>query len=68
MTLDYSISMQDKAGRVVTMYINGASIDDMVADGYSLSEAKECVESNTFARVFATGDIGADAWLIDVRC
>jgi hypothetical protein len=63
MTLDYSISMQDKAGRVVTLNINGASIDDMVADGYNLTESKESVESDTFARAIAAGDIGADAWL-----
>ena len=64
MTLDYSINMQDSAGRVVTLHINGASIDDMVADGYSFSEAQESVESNTFARAIANGEIGADAWMI----
>jgi hypothetical protein len=43
--------------------INGASIDGMVADGYSLPGSKELVESDTFARAIAAGDIGADAWL-----
>ena len=56
--------MQDAAGRVFTLHINGASIDDLVADGYSFSGAQESVESDTFARAIASGVIGADAWVI----
>lgn len=62
MTKDYSIKMQDGAGRETTLSINGASVDEMIADGYSTEEARESLESNQFQKAIADGKIGADAW------
>ena len=64
MTLDYSINMQDSAGRVATLHIDGASIDNLMADDYSFSSAQASVESNAFSNAIANGEIGADAWVI----
>jgi hypothetical protein len=62
-TADYSIKMTDRTCRVAVICINGASIDEQVADGYSLSEAVENVEGNAFQNAIARGEINDDAWI-----
>lgn len=61
---DYSVTMQDSSGRVVTLYINGDSINELVADGMPASQAREGVESDAFERAIYNKEIGADAWVI----
>ena len=63
MTKDYSIKMQDSTGRIATIGINGASIDEIVATGLSLSEAVQAIEDNSFEVAIRMGEIGADAFL-----
>ena len=71
---DYSIQMQDSTGRVVTLYINGDSLNEMIASvkkdvaaGWRVdpvSVAREMVESDAFERAIYNNEIGADAWII----
>jgi hypothetical protein len=61
-TADYSLTVRDSAGRTVVLSINGASIDDLIRDGYGLHEAVECVEGNAFQNAIARGEIGADGF------
>jgi hypothetical protein len=63
-TPDYSVVMRDDAGRTVRLSINGANIDEMVAEGYRRDDAVESVEGNQFANAIARGEIGADAWMV----
>jgi hypothetical protein len=63
MTKDYSITMQDSTGRIAVIGVNGASIDEMVATGLSLSEAVQAIEDNSFEVAIRMGEIGADAFL-----
>lgn len=60
MTKDYSVTIQDSAGRTTVLYINGASIDEL---GGSES-AREAVESNAYQNAIAAGEIGEDAFLV----
>ena len=62
MTSDYAVVMKDGAGRTVTLYIAGASIDAVIATGASESQARDDAESNAFGNAIAQGLIGADAW------
>ena len=61
MTKDYSLTLEDSTGRRVTLYINGACVDEMGGD----DRARENVEDNAFANAIYNGLIGADAYLID---
>lgn len=63
-TRDYGVTMRDRTGRVTTLSINGASIDELIRGGYPEWEARESVESNTFQNAIYNGEIGADAWQI----
>jgi hypothetical protein len=63
-TPDYAVTMQEAGGRTARLHINGASIDELVADGYSRAEAVESVEGNQFQKAIADGRIGARAWRI----
>jgi hypothetical protein len=56
-TQDYSITMRDESGRTCILYINGASVDESSA---------ESVEGNAFQNAIARGEIGDDAWAIEV--
>lgn len=62
-TPDYAITLRDSGCRVVTLPITGASIDDMIRDGYSRADAVENVESNAFQNAVAEGQIGEDAYI-----
>lgn len=62
-TTDYSLKMQDSAGRTVELFINGACIDEQIASGLTESEAREGVEGNAFANAIYRGEIGEDAWI-----
>lgn len=64
MTVDYSITMQDKQGRTTQLFICGASIDEAVSTGVPDWQAREGVESNAFANAIARGEIGEDAWSV----
>jgi|APGre2960657404_1045060.scaffolds.fasta_scaffold38193_8 hypothetical protein len=64
MTKDYTIKMQDSTGRIAVIGVNGASIDEMIATGLPLSEAKQAIEDNSFEVAIRLGEIGADAFLI----
>ncbi len=64
MTNDYTITLQDNTGRVVTLFINGATIDEMVDTNVPEDHAIENVESNAFGNAIAEGIISEDAWLI----
>jgi hypothetical protein len=61
---DYTLTMRDKAGRIVELYINADTINEMVDDDYPLYAVREDVESNAFARAIADGLIGEDAWVL----
>jgi len=63
-TLDYTITMQDRAGCYVVLSINGASLDELIRGGYSMVDATECLESNAFGAAIDNHQIGADAWLV----
>ena len=67
MTKDYSIKMQDSTGRIAIIGINGASIDEMVSTGISLSEAVQAIEDNSFEVAICMGEIGADAFLAPIN-
>jgi hypothetical protein len=64
MTKDYTITMQDSTGRIHEVCVNGASIDEQLANGASLTEATEGVENNSVEVAMRQGLIGTDAWLI----
>jgi hypothetical protein len=64
MTNDYTITLQDNTGRVVTLFINGATIDEMVDTNTPEWLAIENVERNAFENAIAEGIISDDAWLI----
>jgi hypothetical protein len=61
MTNDYSLTLEDSTGRRVTLFINGACVDEMGGD----DRARENVQDNAFANAIYEGLIGADAYLID---
>jgi hypothetical protein len=65
MTNDYTVTLQDNTGRVVTLFINGACIDEQIAHDTPEWLAIENVESNAFANAIAEGIIGENAWLIN---
>jgi hypothetical protein len=65
MTNDYTVTLQDNTGRVVTLFISGATIDEMVDANVPEWLAIENVESNAFGNAIAEGIIGEDAWLIN---
>ena len=46
MTKDYTIKMQDSAGRIHEVFVNGTCIDEQLAQGASITEATEGVENN----------------------
>lgn len=62
-TKDYAIQLQDGQGRTFELCINGACIDERIAEGASESEAREGVEGNAFWNAVAAGEIGEDAWI-----
>lgn len=64
MTKDFAITMQDGTGRFVTLYITGASIDEMIATGMPEWLAVEENQNNAFGNAIARGEIGEDAWLV----
>jgi hypothetical protein len=64
-TKDYSVTVQDKQGRVAVLSINGASVDECVAIGLSLSEVCEQLETNAFWLAVREGEIDESAVLVD---
>lgn len=64
MTKDYTIKMQDSAGRICEVFIDGSSIDEQIAIGASTTEATEGVENNAIEIAIRQGLIGSDAWFI----
>jgi hypothetical protein len=64
MTKDYTIKMQDSAGRIHEVFVNGTCIDEQLAQGASITEATEGVENNAVEVAMRQGLIGPDAWLI----
>lgn len=64
MTKDYAITLKDSDCRTVSLFINGASIDELIETGLQAFEARESIESDAFEKAIARGLIGADAWLI----
>lgn len=64
MTKDFEITMQDGTGRFVTLYITGASIDELIATGMPEWQAVEESQNNAFGNAIARGEIGDDAWLV----
>lgn len=63
-TADYSVKIQDSAGRTAELFITGACIDELIASGASESEARESVEGNAFWNAVERGEIGEEAWMI----
>lgn len=61
-TADYSVTLQDRTGKTLVVYINGASVDELVATGVSLERAKEDVEQDRFWAAIDNGDIAEDCW------
>jgi hypothetical protein len=64
-TKDYSVTVQDKAGRVAVLSINGASVDECVATGLPLSLVCEQLETNAFWLAVREGEIDESAVLVD---
>jgi hypothetical protein len=64
-TKDYSVTVQDKQGRIAVLAINGASVDECVATGLSLAEVCEQLETNAFWLAIREGEIDDSAVLID---
>ena len=63
-TKDYSVTIEDATGRTAKIFVNGGSIDDLMAKGFNRVEAVEGVEESTFQAAIRDGLIGADAWLV----
>jgi hypothetical protein len=63
MTKDYSLTLQDSSGRQTVLYINGDSIDQLGGDAYAV----ECVEGNAFQTAIGRGEIGEDAYVININ-
>ena len=61
---DYSITLEDKTGRTVTLYINGDTIAEFVAQGDTLETAKEAVENNAAQNAIARGEISYPCYLV----
>jgi hypothetical protein len=66
-TKDYSVTVQDKQGRIAVLAINGASVDECVATGLSLAEVCEQLETNAFWLAIREGEIDDSAVLIDTE-
>jgi hypothetical protein len=60
---DYSVTLQDSKGRVVVLNINGDTIFELTNDGFSLEQAKSCVQDNEFQNAIAKDIIGPDAFV-----
>lgn len=63
MTKDYSVTLKDSTGRTVIVYINGASVDALVAAGSSLERAKDDAEQDRIWAAIDRGDIADDCWI-----
>lgn len=63
-TADYSVTLKDRTGRTLVVYINGASVDELVATGVSLERAKDEVEQDRFWAAIDKGDIAEDCWAV----
>ncbi len=61
---DYTITLQDNAGRIVALSINADCITEAIASGYSFEQAREEIESNAFGNAIDQKEIGAEAWLV----
>jgi len=64
MTKDYSIMMQDSAGRTCTLFINGDEVAEAVQQGLTPMQARLESQDNQFANAISRGEIGADAWIV----
>jgi hypothetical protein len=63
-TVDYSVTLKDGSGKTLVVYINGASVDELVATGVSLERAKDDVEQDRFWAAIDRGDIAEDCWTV----
>ena len=67
MTSDYSITLQDSAGKTLEVAIDGASIDNEISNGATEAQAVEGAEQNAFANAIYNGNIGADCWVVSIN-
>lgn len=62
--MDYTVKMQDDAGRVCNLHITADNLEFLVASGLSLEEAQEGAETNAFWNAVKEGQIGENAWVV----
>ena len=60
---DYAVTLEDRTGRRVPVYINADSITELMATGLSEDRAAEEVEQNAFQNAIARGEISEDCWI-----
>jgi hypothetical protein len=63
-TKDYTITLEDETGRTCVLSIHGDCIDEEMARGYTLSEARENIENNKVENAIAEGLIDYECYLI----
>jgi len=67
MTKDYSITVQDSTDRIAVISINGASIDEQIAQGASFDFAEEGVMNNAVWVAVRMGEIGEYPALVSIN-
>ena len=67
MTKDYSIIVQDDTGRIAVISINGASIDESIANGSSFDSAQECVMNGAVWAAVRCNEIGEYPTLVSIN-
>jgi len=67
MTKDYSITVQDFTGRIAVIGVNGASIDEAIANGSSFDFAQECVMNGAVQAAVRNGEIGKYPTLVSIN-
>lgn len=62
-TLDSSVLLTDSSGRLVSVDINGASVDELIALGYSRQNARNAVAENQAQNAIARGELSEECWI-----
>jgi hypothetical protein len=62
---DYSVTVKDNRDRVAVLSISGASVQEALETGLSLSEICEQLESSAFWKAVENGEVNARAVMVD---
>jgi hypothetical protein len=61
---DYSITLEDTTGRTVTLSISADCIAEQMAQGDTLEQATEAVETNAAENAIARGEISYPCYTV----